>query len=133
MRLILPLLLCILTPGMASAQMMVAPAPGSATQAATGGLAGRWSGMVLCGNRGWAIIHDVTDSNGALSSQYQFVGTSRGEAEVTILPNGPDRFVLDAVESNVYDYDVTLVEGQLIGTARGENCIVRLARFPETP
>lgn len=133
MRLALPLLLFILTPGIASAQMMVAPAPGGAAQSAPGGLEGRWSGMVRCGNRGWAVTHDVTDSNGALSSQYEFVGASRGEAEVTILPNGPDRFVLDAVESNVYDYDVTLIEGQLIGTARGEDCIVRLARFPETP
>ena len=131
MRLLL-LLTFVLSPTLVQAQML-APAPDAAAAVANTVLQGRWSGMVLCGNRGWAVIHDVTESGGMATSHYQFVGSSRGDATVSILPSGPDSFVLDATESNVFDYDVRLVDGQLVGTGRGEDCIVRLARFPETP
>ena len=95
------------------------------------GIEGYWAGYVHCDRRGWAVFHHIQDSSGRMTSDYRYFGGNAGSATVDIFSAGQS-FLFDAQESNVYDYQYDLVDGELIGVGRGEDCSSRLRRVTKT-
>ena len=95
------------------------------------GIKGYWAGYVHCDRRGWAVFHHIQDFSGRMTSDYRYFGGITGSATVDIFSAGQS-FIFDAQESNVFDYQYDLVDGELIGVGRGEDCSSRLRRVTKT-
>lgn len=91
------------------------------------GIEGYWAGYVHCDRRGWAVFHHIEDFSDRMTSDYRYFGGNAGSATVDIFSAGQS-FVFDAQETNVYDYQYELVDGELIGVGRGQDCSSRLRR-----
>lgn len=90
-------------------------------------LLGQWEGYLICGGRGWAIFHTISDVDGQLKSAMQSFQSKRREREADIFLSG-DRVVIDVRDSEAYDYEYTLSENRMTGVGRGVDCTTKLWR-----